>query len=89
MLASGENERENLEGRNRTCDGQRRGLQVSGRREKQIHREGGLIERHKMGLGGGEGMKSYPIRNRHKERREKKRKERLEWETRGKTGGQN
>lgn len=64
---------------------------MSGRREKQIHRDGGLSERHKMGLGGGEGMKSYPIRNKHKERKEEKRKEkeRLEWETRGKRGGQN
>lgn len=39
---SGENERKNLEGRNRTCDRQR--LQVFGRREKYVHREGGIAQ---------------------------------------------
>lgn len=38
----GENERKNLEGRNRTCDRQR--LQMFGRREKYVHREGGIAQ---------------------------------------------
>jgi hypothetical protein len=54
-FASEENERENLEGRNRTCDGQR----VAGvweERKVEQQREG-LSERQKVGLGGGEGRK--------------------------------